>query len=216
MLYVGSGAPCNVCEPSDERFAAILRLRPDGTALEVFARGVRNSVGFDWRPGTGELWFTDNGRDWLGDDRPPDELNRAPRAGMHFGFPYCFGDSIADPEFGRRRPCRQLTPPALELGPHVAALGMRFYAGAMFPAAYRGQLFIAEHGSWNRLRPVGYRITLVRFRDGRPAGYEVFAEGWLKSGRASGRPVDLLVMPDGSLLVSDDRAGVVYRIAYER
>jgi glucose/arabinose dehydrogenase len=171
-------------------------------------------VGFDWDPRTRALWFTDNGRDWLGDDRPPDELNDAPRPGLHFGFPYCHGRSIPDPEFGSRHTCAEFTPPAIELGPHVAALGMRFYTGSMFPPEYRGQIFIAEHGSWNRSRPIGYRVTLVRLAEGRAASYEVFAEGWLRDGRAWGRPVDLLVMPDGALLLSDDHAGAIYRITY--
>ncbi len=214
MLYVPVGAPCNVCEPPGPRHETITRMRPDGSGLEVFARGVRNSVGFDWDPRTRELWFTDNGRDWLGDDRPPDELNYAPRPGLHFGFPYCHGRGIPDPEFGARHPCAEFTPPAIELGPHVAALGMRFYTGSMFPPEYRGQIFIAEHGSWNRSRPIGYRVTLVRLAEGRAASYEVFAEGWLRDGRAWGRPVDLLVMPDGALLLSDDHAGAIYRITY--
>lgn len=217
-LYVGSGAPCNICDNPDPRFATILRMRPDGSGMEVYARGVRNTVGFDWHPETRELWFTDNGRDWLGPDQPPDELNRAPvpRGGRHFGFPYCHGKDIADPDFGAGRRCADFIPPEAELDAHVAALGMRFYTGAMFPAEYRNQVFIAEHGSWNRVIPVGSRLTLVRFRNGRPAGYEVFATGWLSAVKreAWGRPVDVLVMPDGALLVSDDRAGVVYRITY--
>lgn len=215
LLYVPVGAPCNICEPDPARYAAIFRMRPDGTGLERFASGVRNTVGFDWHPVTGELWFTDNGRDWLGNERPPDELNHAPRPGMHFGFPYCHGKHIADPKFGTKRACGEFTPPALELGAHVAALGMRFYTGKQFPATYRNQIFIAEHGSWNRFPPSGYRITLVRLKDGWPNGYEVFAEGWLQFGLAWGRPVDLQVMPDGALLVSDDKAGAIYRIAYK-
>jgi len=213
-LYVGSGAPCNVCDPPGELFAALLRLRPDGSDVQVFAHGVRNTVGFDWHPATRELWFSDNGRDWLGPDAPPDELNRAPRAGLHFGFPYCDGGTIADPDFGSGHRCADYVPPEQALGAHVAALGMRFYTGTMFPAEYRGQIFIAEHGSWNRVIPVGYRVTLVRLQDGRVASYEPFAKGWLRGGSAWGRPVDLLVMPDGALLVSDDKAGVVYRISY--
>jgi len=214
MLYVPVGAPCNVCESTDARYAAILRMRPDGTGLEVFARGVRNTVGFDWHPRTNELWFTDNGRDMLGDDVPPDELNRAPAAGLHFGFPYLHGTSVRDPQFGTGRDLSKLTLPEIELGPHVAALGMRFYTGTAFPADYREQVFIAEHGSWNRSTPIGYRISLVRLRDGHAVSYETFAEGWLQGRTAWGRPVDVLVHPDGSLLVSDDRAGVVYRIVY--
>lgn len=216
MLYVPVGAPCNICEPDQRRYAAIFRMRPDGSRVELFARGVRNTVGFDWHPKTEELWFTDNGRDWLGDDLPPDELNHAPREGLHFGYPYCHGAKVSDPDYGRKRSCEEFRPPAQELGPHVAALGMRFYTGEMFPDEYRGQIFIAEHGSWNRSVPIGYRITLVRLEEGRASSYEVFAEGWLQGGSAWGRPVDLLVMPDGSLLVSDDHAGAVYRISYER
>ena len=214
MLYVPVGAPCNVCLEEDPRFASIMRMRPDGSGLEVFASGVRNTVGFDWDPASGELWFTDNGRDWLGDDQPDDELNRAPVAGLHFGFPYCHGEGLPDPEFGRLRPCGDFVPPVLGLGAHVAALGMRFYEGAMFPAAYRGSIFIAEHGSWNRSTPAGYRLVRVPTERGRAAAAEVFAEGWLQGATAWGRPVDVLVMPDGALLVSDDRAGAVYRIAY--
>ncbi len=216
MLYVPVGAPCNVCEREDERYASVMRMNPNGSGLEVFAHGVRNTVGFDWHPKTAELWFTDNGRDWLGDDLPPDELNRAPRKGMHFGFPYCHGGTIPDPGFGTKRGCEEFVPPAQALGPHVAALGMRFYSGAMFPEQYRDQIFIAEHGSWNRTSPIGYRLTLVRLNGNQTVSYEVFAEGWLNRGRAWGRPVDVLVMPDGALLVSDDRAGVIYRISYKK
>lgn len=212
MLYVAVGAPCNVCE----RDAIIMRMQPDGTGLEVFARGVRNTVGFDWHPQTKELWFTDNGRDLLGDDLPPDELDCAPKPGLHFGFPYCHGKNIPDPEFGKERPCGEFVSPTMELGPHVAALGMRFYTGAMFPAEYRDQIFIAEHGSWNRSAPIGYRVTLVRLENNRPVSYEVFAEGWLQGSHAWGRLVDVLVMPDGALLVSDDEADVIYRISYKR
>jgi glucose/arabinose dehydrogenase len=215
-LYIPVGAPCNICRRGDERYASIVRMRPDGKGLEIFAHGVRNTVGFDWNPKTKELWFTDNGRDWLGDDQPPDELNHAVRKGLHFGFPYCHGGTILDPDYGANRSCNEFTPPAMQLGPHVAALGMRFYTGAMFPPEYRNQIFIAEHGSWNRSVPIGYRITLVRLEGNRAVHYEVFAEGWLKNGRAWGRPVDVLVMPDGALLVSDDRAGIIYRISYRR
>jgi len=212
LLYVPIGAPCNICD--EPGYARITRLRPDGSGHEPYALGVRNTVGFDWHPVTGELWFTDNGRDWLGDDRPPDELNHAPREGMHFGYPYCHGKAIADPDFGKLRKCREFVPPARELGPHVASLGMRFYTGTQFPAEYRNQIFIAEHGSWNRSVKIGYRITLVRLEDNRAVSYETFAEGWLQAGRAWGRPVDLQVMPDGALLVSDDHAGAIYRISY--
>ena len=147
---------------------------------------------------------------------PPDELNHAPQKGLHFGYPYCHGTGIPDPEFGSQRKCEEFTSAAVALGPHVAALGMRFYTGTMFPAGYRNQIFIAEHGSWNRSTPVGSRVTLVRFGNNKGPKYEVFAEGWLQGGRAWGRPVDVLVMPDGALLVSDDKAGVIYRISYKR
>ena len=213
-LYVPVGAPCNVCEGADPRHAAILRMDPDGSNLEMFARGIRNTVGFDWDPDTGDLWFTDNGRDWMGEDLPPDELNHAPVPGLHFGFPFCHGTGIPDPEFNRGRDCTGYTPPAQGLPAHVAALGMRFYTGEMFPDEYHGQIFIAEHGSWNRVVPTGYRISLVRLDHGIPVSYEVFADGWLEGRAVSGRPVDLLVMPDGALLVSDDHAGKIYRIAY--
>jgi glucose/arabinose dehydrogenase len=217
-LYVPVGAPCNVCEP-DPVYAAIHRLRPDGSGLEAVARGVRNTVGFDWHPTTRELWFTDNGRDGMGDDRPSCELNRAPAGGLHFGFPYVHGAGLRDPEHGRKRDPSEFTRPAAELGAHVAPLGMRFYAGEMFPKKYRGAIFVAEHGSWNRSRAVGYRVVAAFLaEDGRSVtGAATFAEGWLsEDGRTAwGRPVDVLVMPDGALLVSDDRAGAVYRVAWE-
>jgi glucose/arabinose dehydrogenase len=214
FLYTPVGAPCNVCEPGG-LYGTITRLRPDGSGLEVYARGIRNTVGFDWHPQTQELWFTDNGHDDLGDDIPPDELNHAPQPGLHFGFPYCHGGDIPDPQFGQHRSCAEFTPPAIALGPHVAALGMRFYTGAMFPAEYQNQIFIAEHGSASRSIPIGYRLTLVRLVDGQAASYETFAEGWLQNSQVLGRPVDLLVLPDGSLLISDDTANAVYRISYQ-
>ncbi|MDF0593560.1 PQQ-dependent sugar dehydrogenase [Methanotrichaceae archaeon M04Ac] len=211
-LYVAIGAPCNVCDPGDP-YATITRMDPDGGNFEIFARGVRNTVGFDWHPGTGELWFTDNGRDWMGDDLPPDELNRAAVAGLHFGFPFCHA-GVPDPAFGASRGCGEFVSPEMKLGPHVAALGMRFYSGTAFPPERRGAIFIAEHGSWNRADPIGYRVTTVSLEDGRAAGYDVFAEGWLQGREAWGRPVDLMVMDDGSLLVSDDFAGAIYRILH--
>ncbi len=211
-LYVPIGAPCNVC--SRAGYAVITRMDPDGTHGEVFAEGVRNTVGFTWQPGTGVMWFSDNGRDRLGDDLPPDELNRASAPGMHFGFPWCHGGYVTDPEFAGRG-CDEFTPPALRLGPHVAPLGLKFYTGAAFPAEYHGRIFIAEHGSWNRSVPIGYRITLVDVAGDQADNYRVFAEGWLQEdGEAWGRPVDLLVLADGSMLVSDDKAGHIYRIFY--
>lgn len=214
-LYVPVGAPCNSCESEAPEYAGITRMAPDGGELEIFARGVRNTVGFDWHPQTKVLWFTDNGRDWMGDDVPPDELNRAPEMGLHFGFPYCHAGRIRDPDYGAEKSCSEFQAPAIDLGPHVAALGMKFYTGRMFPESYRHQIFIAEHGSWNRTVPIGYRIMLVRVKGNRAVDYTVFAQGWLQQDRAWGRPVDVLVMPDGALLVSDDRAGAVYRIRYE-
>jgi glucose/arabinose dehydrogenase len=213
-LYVPVGAPCNVCAPPGPLHATITRLELTGGRPEVLARGVRNSVGFDFDPATGDLWFTDNGRDWLGDEQPPDELNHLTKVGEHFGFPFCHGNGIRDPEHNGGRSCAEFTPPARDLGPHVAAIGMRFYTGRMFPEKYRGGVFIAEHGSWNRSAPIGYRVTFVKIENGRATSYEPFASGWLKGSTASGRPADVLVMPDGALLVSDDKAGRIYRISY--
>lgn len=211
-LYVPVGAPCNVCD-ADEIYSTITRIRPDGTGREIYSRGIRNTVGFDWHPETGELWFTDNGRDNLGDNLPPDELNHAPKAGMHFGFPWCHGGDIQDPKFDQR-PCSDFTPPVAKLGPHVAALGMRFYTGEMFPAEYQGDIFHAEHGSWNRSNKIGYRVMRTRLGADGSATVEPFIEGWLQGERAWGRPVDVEVMPDGSLLVSDDEVGAIYRVTY--
>ena len=213
-LYISIGAPCNVCDKAG--FANISRMNADGSGQEIVAHGVRNSVGFAWHPDNGELWFTDNGRDMLGDDVPPGELNHAPVTGLHFGFPYCHGGDVADPEFGEQRDCEEFVAPAQKLDAHVAPLGMLFYNGDMFPDEYNGQVLIAEHGSWNRSRKVGYRISLVRMVQGEAVSYEVFADGWLQDEEATGRPVDLLVLGDGSMLVSDDQNGIIYRISYSR
>jgi glucose/arabinose dehydrogenase len=213
-LYVPVGAPCNICLSEDERFASITRMNVDGSEFEVFSHGIRNTVGFDWHPSTNELWFTDNGRDMMGDNIPPDELNRAPQIGMHFGYPFVHGDDIIDPEFGEGKDPSDYTVPAQYLGPHVAALGMRFYTGDMFPTEYKNQIFIAEHGSWNRSTKIGYRVMLVKLDGNQTVSYETFADGWLNGDSVSGRPVDVQQMPDGSLLVSDDYAGVIYRIIY--
>jgi glucose/arabinose dehydrogenase len=212
-LYVPVGAPCNICEPDPDRYANITRLDVQTGKIETIARGVRNTVGFDWHPVTNELWFTDNGRDWLGDDAPPDELNRLEKSGQHFGYPYCHGGTIADPEFGKR-PCNEFTPPALNLGAHVAALGMRFYTGNMFPKEYRNAIFVAEHGSWNRSRKSGYRVMVAKLEGNRVVEYKPFVTGWLNLQQTLGRPADVLVMPDGSLLISDDHAGMIYRVTY--
>ena len=213
-LYVPVGAPCNICDVDTERYATITALDVNSGKKDVVARGVRNSVGFDWHPQSRELWFTDNGRDWLGDDAPPDELNRLGQPGQHFGFPHCHGGTIADPEIGKKRRCTEFIPPVQNLGAHVAGLGMRFYTGTQFPERYRNAVFIAEHGSWNRSSKVGYRVSVVRLKDNRAVSYESFVSGWQRGDSAWGRPADVLVMPDGSLLVSDDHAGAIYRIVY--
>jgi len=208
-LYVPIGAPCNVCDKGDP-YASITRIDPDGSNFEIVARGVRNSVGFDWHPETGNLWFTDNGRDWLGDDAPDDELDHVTEPGQHFGFPYCHGGNLLDPEFGKGKRCADYAAPAAKLGAHVAALGMRFYHGTAFPSEYRDKVFVAEHGSWNRSKKAGYRIVTV---DPTTGSWKPFVEGWLVGEKAWGRPVDVLVMPDGALLVSDDTAGAIYRVS---
>ncbi len=215
LLYAPVGAPCNVCRV-DGYYGSVLRMRPDGSEIKVYARGVRNSVGLAWHPVTGELWFTDNGRDHLGDDLPPCELNRAREAGLHYGFPFCHAGTLRDPNLGGDGECADAEPPAQALGPHVAPLGLAIHSGTNLPDSYRGAVFIAEHGSWNRTRKIGYRITVVRLADDHRTalGYETFADGWLKNERAWGRPADVLEAPDGSLMVSDDRAGKVYRIRY--
>ncbi|HEY1171216.1 MAG TPA: sorbosone dehydrogenase family protein [Verrucomicrobiae bacterium] len=213
-LYVPVGAPCNVCLSTNPMHAAITRLNPDGSEHEVFAHGIRNTVGFDWHPQTKVLWFTENGRDEMGDEIPHDELNHAPEKDLHFGFPYIHAKGIPDPEF-KAPTDKKFQEPDLLLAPHTAALGMRFYTGTMFPEKYRGGVFIAEHGSWNRKTPIGYRVMFVKFENDKPISYEVFAEGWLDGSFAWGRPVDVEIMPDGSLLVSDDKAGKIYRITYK-
>ena len=213
-LYVPVGAPCNICNESG--FAQIRRISVDGSDQEIYVEGVRNSVGLAFHPDNGELWFTDNGRDLLGDDIPADELNHAPHAGMHFGYPWCHQGDMPDPEFGRGKTCTDYTPPALKLGAHVAALGLMFYTGSMFPSPYHNQLFIAQHGSWKRSVKVGCNIILVRFdAEGDVLGQELFASGWLQGDECWGRPNDVLQMPDRSLLVADDKAGSIYRISYQ-
>lgn len=217
-LYVPVGAPCNICESEDPVFNTITRINPDGTGREIVQQGVRNTVGFAWHPVTKELWFTDNGRDWMGDDVPGCELNYAPKDGMHFGYPYCHQGNLPDPEFGEKRPCSEFTPPAQILEAHVAPLGMEFYTGNQFPAEYKNQIIVAEHGSWNREKKSGYRLMLARLKDNKVVSYTPFAEGWLDhdSQETWGRPVDIEPLPDGSLLVSDDYADVIYRISYAK
>ncbi len=212
-LYVPVGAPCNICD--EPGFAQIHRINAAGGGDEVYASGIRNSVGLAFHPDTGDLWFTDNGRDLLGDDIPSDELNHVTQAGQHFGYPYCHQGDLPDVEFGAGKSCADYTAPAVKLGAHMAALGLTFYTGSMFPADYKGQLFIARHGSWNRSKKVGYDIALVRFdAAGNPLGVEVFASGWLQGQKEWGRPNDVLQLADGSLLVSDDEANAIYRITF--
>lgn len=217
LLYVSVGAPCDACEADQSHYALISRIKPDGSDYEIYAQGVRNSVGFDWHPETKELWFTDIGRNWMSDNMPPDELNHAPTKGMHFGFPYCHASNILDPKFGAKRGCGRSTPPVIELDAHVTPLGMRFYTGDMFPPEYKNRIIIAEHGSWNQRTHTGYQLEWAHLEGNKVIKKEVFANGWLENGNTAwGRPVDVLVMPDGALLVSDDQAGAIYRISYTR
>ena len=213
-LFVGIGAPCNVCLRKGTAYATIVAVDLKSWEYEIYASGVRNTVGFDWHPETKELWFTDNGRDWLGDDSPPDELNRSFSSGLHFGFPYLHGDNYRDPEFYNKRQKRDYEKPVQNLGAHVAALGMTFYTGEMFPSDYYQQIFIAEHGSWNRSKKSGYRITQVKLKGNQAISYQPFISGWEINEKVYGRPVDLLVLNDGSLLISDDYAGLIYRVTY--
>jgi glucose/arabinose dehydrogenase len=216
-LYVPIGAPCNVCDKDKDGYAQILRMNPDGTGREIVAHGVRNSVGFAWQPGSNKLWFTDNGRDELGDNVPDCELNRVDKLGAHYGFPFCHAGSVVDPEFGKLGTCAQTVQPAQKLGPHVAPLGILFYSGKQFPGEYQNQAFIAQHGSWNRSQPIGYRIMRAKLNGDSVAEYQPFLTGWLKpNGDVTGRPVDLKLLPDGSMLVSDDQIGAIYRISYAK
>jgi glucose/arabinose dehydrogenase len=215
-LYFQIGSPGNILIPPVTH-AQIARVDPDRGVLETVVTGVRNSVGMDFHPVTKELWFTNNGRDWLGDDLPNDTLHRVTRKGMNFGFPFCHQGDLLDDEFGKGRSCKEFDPPALKLGPHVASLGMSFYNGQQFPAEYRNNIFVAEHGSWNRTKKTGFNVSRVVLDDnGQPVKYEPFATGFLQGESHWGRPVDVQVAPDGALLVSDDLAGAIYRIAYRK
>jgi glucose/arabinose dehydrogenase len=214
-LYFNIGAPCNICL-APETHANIVRIKPDGTEFEYVARGVRNSVGHAFHPVTKELYFTNHGRDWLGEDVPNDTLHHVVKPGAHFGYPFCHQGDILDPDFGRGRACSEFNAPLLKLGPHVAANGILFYTGGMFPGEYRHRAFIAQRGSWNRTQKSGFRVMTVELKAGQPPKYEVFAEGWLQGNQVWGRPVYLQEMKDGSLLVSDDYAGAIYRISYKR
>lgn len=211
FLYVPVGAPCNICESADERFASILRMDPNTGETTVYAHGVRNSVGMAWHPVTTELWFTDNGRDMMGDDVPPEEVNRVAQAGAHYGYPYIHGTAIRDPEYGKDHDPADYVAPAVEIQAHAAAIGMDFYTGDQFGDDYANALFIAEHGSWNRSSKVGYRVSVVRFEEDEPI-YAPFVDVWLEGERASGRPADVLAARDGALLISDDQGGRIYRV----
>ncbi len=216
-LYISIGSPCNICEINTGMHGLIRRQNLDGSNIEIVARGVRNSVGFDWHPQTKELWFTDNGRDWAGDAGPEEELNRvaADNVGGFFGFPYCHANGVPDPDIKKPNPCAGVTLPAATLGPHAAALGIRFYTGSMFPAAYKNTAFIARRGSWNRTKKFGYDVVQAKIKGGK-ATITPFLTGFLdpQSDTFWGRPVDVLVMPDGALLVSDEQNGAIYRISY--
>jgi glucose/arabinose dehydrogenase len=216
-LYVPVGAPCNICEPSEEIYASITRMNADGSGREIFAKGVRNTVGFTWHPESKQLWFTDNGRDMMGDEIPNCELNLASEQGMHFGYPYCHEGSVKDPEFGEKRACSEFVAPVQKMGPHVAPLGLKFITGSMFPDSYKNQLIVARHGSWNRTKKSGHDLALVKINGNQSDGIESFASGWLDDAtqKVWGRPVDVLELKDGSMLVSDDFANVIYRISYQ-
>ena len=217
-LYVQVGSPCNICEPSPEH-GQIRRYIADGSGMEVVARGVRNSVGFDFHPQTGELWFTDNGRDWQAENGPQDELNRVSKFGQFFGFPYCHAQGIPDMDFKKKDPCKGVTLPVALMGPHAAALGMRFYSGSMFPKEYANSIFVARHGSWNRSSLFGFDVANVRANaDGKNAKVTPFMTGFMdpKENKFWGRPADVLLMPDGALLVSDDQNGAIYRVSYKK
>jgi glucose/arabinose dehydrogenase len=217
-LYLSVGSSCNVCKEKDPRRAAIVRYNPDGSGEEIFATGLRNSVGVAWHPVTKELWGTDNGRDWLGDDSPPDEINII-RQGKVYGWPNCIADRVPDPDFGTAEICQKTEPPAVKLQAHSAPLGLAFYTGKQFPQEYQGDLFVALHGSWNRSKKTGYKVVRVKLDKGQVKQVEDFATGWLMQEKGTdivwGRPVDLVVGPDGGLYLSDDSAGFIYKISYK-
>jgi len=218
-LYVPFGAPCNICEPTKE-YAQIRRYNADGSGKEIIATGVRNTVGFDWHPKTKELWFTDHGRDWMGDDAPADELNRLTQEGANYGFPYCHADGKPDVEFKKANPCEGVTRPVALLGPHTAVMGVKFYTGTMFPAEYQNSMFIARKGSWNRSKPSGFDVVNVRASaDGKQATVTPFMTGFNNSKDSYafwGRPAYVAQLPDGSLLISDEQVGAIYRVIYQK
>lgn len=215
-LYTLVGAPCNICLPKEAIYTSLIRLNTDGSGFERIANGIRNSVGFDWHPVTHQLFFTDNGRDYLGDELPSDELNKWTTKGQHFGYPFCHAGNIPDPELSGTKSCKQFTAPEWTFKAHLAPLGIRFYTGNQFPKKYKNQLFVAQHGSWNRSKPHGYRIVLVEFKNNKPVAEEIFISGWLtEDDEVLGRPTDILQIKDGSLLIADDTLGVIYRVVYD-
>jgi glucose/arabinose dehydrogenase len=220
-LYVPFGAPCNICEPPTKEYAQIRRYNPDGTGMEVIATGVRNTVGFDFHPKTGELWFTDHGRDWLGNKSPDDELNRIDKPGNNYGFPYCHANGVVDPDTAKGKSkaeaCKGVTMPVALMGAHAAVMGLHFYTGSMFPKEYQGAAFIARKGSWNREDKIGFDVVTVRAgADGKNAKITPFLTGFQgeKGGVGWGRPAYLAQMTDGSMLVSDEQLGAIYRVSY--
>ena len=216
-LYVPFGAPCNICEPTAE-YAQIRRYNADGSGMEVLARGVRNTVGFDWHPVTRELWFSDHGRDWLGDDTPSDELNRMPATGLNYGFPYCHANGVVDPDVKKDKPCDGVTMPVAEMGPHAAVMGVMFYTGSMFPAEYRNQMLVVRKGSWNRSKKLGFDVQLVKTdAAGKHISSTPFMTGFMDPATDSfwGRPTYALQLPDGSVLISDEQLGAIYRVSYK-
>jgi glucose/arabinose dehydrogenase len=216
-LYTAVGAPCNICDPDKEIYTSLIRLNRDGSDIEILARGIRNTVGFDWQPDSNALFFNENGRDYLGDDDPADELNHWTTQGEHFGYPYCHGGDTLDPEFGKDKQCANYKAPAWKYKAHIAPLGMRFYTGTQFPAEYSKQLLVAQHGSWNRTTPQGYRVVLIKFKGDKPVSEQDFISGWLTDkGEVLGRPVDILTLPNGSVLISDDQRGVIYKVSYKQ
>lgn len=219
-LYFNVGSPGNIVIPNYNQ-ATMQRVDPATGVLETVALGVRNSVGMDWHPRTKELWFTNHARDWISDDLPNDTLHRLSRRNMHFGYPFCHQGDLQDPDLGKERSCKEFDPPAAKLGPHIAPLGMRFYTGKMFPAEYQNNIFIAMHGSWNRNTKHGYNVMRVTLDGaGKVTGMKPFFEGFLTDEKGDppmwGRPVDVLQMRDGALLVSDDFNGIIYRISYKK
>ncbi len=216
-LYSSVGAPCNICNPEQEIYTSLFRLNPDGSGFEILARGIRNAVGFDWEPRTHHLFFNDNGRDYLGDDVPADELNQWNGTSNHYGYPFCHAGNIPDPELAGDKKCGQFTGPVWRYKAHVAPLGMRFYTGDQFPEQYYKQLFVAQHGSWNRSQPQGYQVSMIRFSGSEPLAEQPFVAGWLTTkGEVLGRPVDIVQTANGSLLISDDKLGVIYKVEYKR